>query len=151
MENNKVYQQLVELSKSGLPVMWESGGGCSNTGSSVVIAGENGQKLKPLFIQRRGHLSNDRHALFVIEVGHFIVEISISRGSTKSAKISRVIEINENVEYYGINYKKITLETVNTWSQGEWSVPLEEKFLEVGTAGFNKACDYHCRTVYYAL
>lgn len=45
------------ITKKGLPALWESGGGATNTGSATIIAGPNGEKLVPIYVRRSGHLS----------------------------------------------------------------------------------------------
>jgi hypothetical protein len=56
----------IERTRTGLPAMWESGGSLSHTGRSIIITGPNGERLKPVFIKRKGHRACGDHALFVV-------------------------------------------------------------------------------------
>lgn len=48
---------VLERTRSGLPALWEKGGGRSNTGSAVIVAGPAGKKKRPVNIRRWGHLA----------------------------------------------------------------------------------------------
>jgi|LFRM01.1.fsa_nt_gb hypothetical protein len=69
-------KMLVEIEKTrkGFPAFWEKGGGYSNTGEAIVITSQSGAPKKPVYIRRRGHLANDNHALFILELGDYIIE-----------------------------------------------------------------------------
>src|SRR5690606_21539822 len=64
----------IEKTSRGYPAFWEQGGGYTNTGEAIVIASQNGSPKKPVYIRRRGHLANSEHALFVLELGDYIIE-----------------------------------------------------------------------------
>jgi len=64
----------IEKTKKGFPAFWEKGGGYSNTGEAIVIASQSGGPKRPIYIRRRGHLANSEHALFVLELGDYIIE-----------------------------------------------------------------------------
>ena len=69
-------KMLVEIEKTrkGFPAFWEKGGGYTNTGEAIVIASQSGGPKRPIYIRRRGHLANNEHALFVLELGDYIIE-----------------------------------------------------------------------------
>jgi len=81
------------ITKKGLPALWESGGGATNTGSATIIAGPNGEKLVPIYVRRSGHLSCGQHALFVIREGHFVIMASHWRRDF-TIKVYQIVEIN---------------------------------------------------------
>jgi len=59
-------QMQAEKTAKGFPALWEEGGGYTNTGSAIIIAGSAGEPLRPFYIRRRGHLANGQHALLPI-------------------------------------------------------------------------------------
>ena len=44
----------IELSKRGLPCMWEQGGAYSNTGDGVIIGDVFGNPKKAIYVKRKG-------------------------------------------------------------------------------------------------
>lgn len=48
-------------------VLWEQGGGYTNTGTASCVAGTNGAPLRPVFIRRSGHLACGFHAKFAVK------------------------------------------------------------------------------------
>ena len=73
----------IERTKKGFPAFWEQGGGYTNTGEAIVIASQDGSPKKPVYIRRRGHLANENHALFVLELGDYIIEAKHHRRNFK--------------------------------------------------------------------
>jgi len=69
----------LDVTKKGLPAIWESGGGSTNTGSAQIVAGPNGEKLTPIYVRRAGSLSNSEHALFRAEEGMMVIGASHHR------------------------------------------------------------------------
>ena len=115
MENEEMK---LEVTKRGLPAIWECGGGSTNTGNSQVVAGENGERLSPIYIRRSGSLSNSDHAFFVAKEGMVIVESTQHRGDF-TGKILRVKKIEkvpcdrihtaETDCFFGFTYQKATV------------------------------------------
>lgn len=79
----------IERTKKGFPAFWEQGGGYTNTGEAIVIASQDGSPKKPVYIRRRGHLANENHALFILELGDYIIEAKHHRRNFK-VKIYKV-------------------------------------------------------------
>lgn len=84
----------LELSRSGIPCLWESGGGMTNTGEAVIIAGPSGEKKKPIHIRKRGHLACGEHALIPVEAGDYIITTYRHRAEYQNDvyKIANVLE-----------------------------------------------------------
>jgi len=82
----------LKKTKKSLPAMWEAGGSATNTGKSQVVAGVNGQAMRPLYIRRAGHLACGEHALFVVKEGCVVVSASHHRGDF-SISVSVIAEI----------------------------------------------------------
>src|SRR5690554_2482228 len=64
----------IEKTRKGFPATWECGGGYTNTGEAIIVASQSGGPKRPIYLRRRGHLANDNHALFVLELGDYIIE-----------------------------------------------------------------------------
>ncbi|GIW67768.1 MAG: hypothetical protein KatS3mg096_636 [Candidatus Parcubacteria bacterium] len=126
--------------KSGLPAMWESGGGYTNTGESVIIAGRNGERKKPIYIRKKGHLANREHALYIVNKGDIVVQAYHHREDF-TIRVYKIVDFEDN---YAI------LELLYYYEDGEWDKPLPEKYKDVVDAAMHKAIIYHCRyPVYY--
>lgn len=128
----------VEISKSCLSCLWESGGGWSNTGNSRIICDRFGNTKKAIYIPTRGNLCNDGHALIPVAVDDIVIEDTRHRENHtisvwKITKIEggkaflRLLEYAENVK-----------------------IDTEQIYTDAITAAMEKARDYHCRSVYYA-
>ena len=129
----------IERTKKGFPAMWEAGGGYTNTGYAVVIAGKDGQRKKALYVRKRGPLANENHALIPIEIGDYIIEASHHRKDFEFRIWSIDQILNEEGQFA----------LVNEYSQGEWEVD-PPAFLQAAIeAAMNKATCYHCRSPHF--
>ncbi len=139
----------IETTKRGFPAMWESGGGMTSGGSATLVAGPNGEKRRPVYVPRGGHLACGNHALIGVGKGFLIVTASVRRGERESAKISRILSTSVK-DVDGERFEATAeVEVLNTFSHGEWDKPLDPKHDPVVEAAFRKACDYHCRSAYW--
>ena len=129
----------VALTKSGRPAIWESGGGRSNTGDAFIVAGPDGQPLRPYYVSKRGHLSNGYHALVPAVVGGYIIDANHHRGDF-------IITIHRIDRIEG---KHAFITKINEYSQGEWEKELDERLAAAVEAARRKAMTYHCRTAFY--
>lgn len=132
----------IELSKTGFPVMWESGGGMSNSGDATIIAGSKGERLAPLFVKIHGSLSNANHALFVIRIGYYVIKTD-----QEAVLIYRILDDMPLKE--GENYYTLPAERVSEFSRGEWDKIPPDELKEAIEAAESKATCYHCRTPHY--
>ncbi|MDE3097184.1 MAG: hypothetical protein KGK07_14445 [Chloroflexota bacterium] len=73
---------MVEITRTrdGRPAVWESGGGSTNTGQSVVVASPPGDAKPAAYVNRRGHLACGQHALIPVRAGDVVVEADHHRG-----------------------------------------------------------------------
>ncbi len=140
MENRKIK---IELSKRGIPCLWEDGGGHSNTGDSTIIADMHGNPKKPIYICRAGHLSCGQHALIPVRINDLVIEASHHRRDFSIA-ISKIVAIDKEE-------KMAQLEKVNFFSKGEWDKDLSEKLKNAVNAAMKKATCYHCRSPHYVI
>lgn len=131
----------IERTKKGLPAMWESGGGYTNTGEAVIIANTDGLPKKPLYIRRRGSLACDNHVLFVVQPGDLVVEANHHRRDFE-IKVWRISQILE---------EEAQLSLAHEYSQGEWDVEPPEYLRAAIEAVQEKAICYHCREPHYYI
>ena len=131
----------VSLSKNGIPCMWESGGGYSNTGNSKLIGDKNGCPKKAIYVKRRGELACMEHALIPIRINDIVVEANHHRGDF-DIDIYRITSID-------INSKKAELELLNNFSEEQWDRSLDKNYENIVDNAIRKAKSYHCRTAYF--
>ena len=129
--------QTVSITKSGsgLPCLWESGGGLTSRGHSRVITNRSGGKPKAIYIATRGPLACGDHALVPIHPDYGVVTVSTSHGVIDAGKIEVVKEIADGTA---------TLETVSEFILGEWTKPVPS-LDEAIAAAIKKASTHHCR------
>ena len=77
-------KEKIELTTKGHPAFWEEGGGMTSTGFAYIITGPNGEKLTPIYIRKRGNLSNRQHALFPLINGMHLVVVDRDRDTYRS-------------------------------------------------------------------
>lgn len=135
-----------ELSKSGKSVYWEEGGAGTNTGSSDVICNADGSKKTALFFRRGGHMSNDKHALFIVDTGDYLIDVYQNRGDVDIC-VRQVWDIVETNEKY------VTRKVINIshFSEEQWDIEPPACLDTAIRAAVDKAFDYHCRSVYYGI
>ena len=131
----------IEVTKRGLPALWESGGGMNNTGRATIIAGFKGERLSPIYIRRRGHLACSQHALFAIGIGTIVVEVDHHRKDF-AIRVWSVCEVDKET-------LTVRLTLITEFDKGEWSVPLPEEFQAAVEAAKEKATCWHCREPHY--
>ena len=130
----------VNRSKSGLPTVAERGGGYTNTGDAKIIAGENGEKVKPLFVPSRGY-ANGEHAIFVARQGMHIVH-AIKWRAGEAVTVYRVEKIGTEEDP-----DALVLSTVGEYENGDGNIP---EFLNAAVdAALEKCSCYHCREPHY--
>lgn len=134
---------VLERTRSGLPVLWERGGGWSNTGSAVIVAGPAGEKKRPVYIRRRGHLAGGERALFVVRPGDHVTKASHHRFDFQ-VRVYRIVQIEDGEQ------PKAYAEEVASWDMGEWVPPLPTHLEAAVEAARKKATCYHCRGVHHA-
>lgn len=124
----------IEISKKGIPCLWESGGGWSNTGYVTVIAGTHGEAKKAIYVKLHGDLACKDHALITVKIGDYVINAEHNRKE-------------ENIEVYQITGINLD-DKIAELSQID-EIP---KFLKSAIkACVDKSYDYHCRTPYYCI
>lgn len=131
----------IELSKKGLPCIWEWGGAYSNTGNSCIICNEIGDAKRPLYVKQRGHLACGEHALIPIKIGDLSIAVEQHRGDFE-IHVYKIIAINMEQE-------QAETELVCSFSEGEWDKDPAPELEAAIEAAKSKAMVYHCRRPYY--
>lgn len=133
----------VKLTKSGsgLPCLWESGGGTSSGGCATIITKRNGDKPQAIFIPRSGHLACVEHALIPIHPGYGVIIVRVSHGNLEGGIIGVVREILDD---------SATVEVISSFRLGEWDSPVPASVKPALEAAVAKASCHHCRSVYWA-
>lgn len=135
----------IALTKNGMPALWECGGAMTNSANCVIIGDKNANRKKPVFIRTGGHLSNDNHALFILNKDDIIVVGTRAHGDY-TFMIMKYVSF-EKVKGDGIG----EFEVLNHYSEGQWDSELESKYSNILDAAKTKMSKYHCRETIYAL
>lgn len=139
MENLKIKKFKIERTRTGLPARWECGGGATNTGEVIIVAGKDGSAKKALYVRKKGHLANAEHALIPITVGDYIVYAYHKRRNFWI----RIFRTQSFEETYAIT------ELIYEFSGGLWNEPLPEFLKAAVQAAVEKATCYHCRSAHF--
>lgn len=115
-------------SRSGLPCLWESGGGCTNTGNAAIITDKNGYPKRAIHVRTHGDLCNGDHALIPVSVGDKII-----LAETHREKVTLVV-----LKITAIHDDDFDIEPC-------WTPIAEDAIM----AAIAKARDFHCRRPYY--
>lgn len=115
-------------SRTGLPCLWESGGGFTNTGRARLITSPTGRAKRAIYVRAHGNLCCDDHALIPVKVGDCVVTVDRYRDKV-SILVKRIVAIKGDVA---------TLKRTNA--------PIS---CDAIRAAVKKAHDYHCREPYY--
>ena len=132
----------IEITKSGLPAIWECGGGYSNTGEATIIASPSGDAKRAIYVRGRGKLANGNHALIVLEIGDHIVEAEHHRKDFR-IQIYQVVDLEVKEETYAIT------KLINHFSRGEWDAEPPAYLNAAIEAAIDKSTCYHCRSAHY--
>lgn len=124
--------------KSGIPVIWERGGGFTKTGEAQIVCKPNGGKKIPLYVPTSGHLACENHALFAIHVGDLVIIRHYGHGED-------ICEVWECTNPESGDFTMIL-----SYSDGEWDKNPPTELIPAIEACFRKADKYHCREVYWA-
>jgi hypothetical protein len=138
-----VRQIAIELTKKGFPALWEEGGGATNTGNAIIVAGPQGEPLRPIYIRGWGPLACGQHALFVIREGYHVISVSRWRDDYK-IEVFRITAID-------VENKKATVELLCEFSQGEWDKEPPDSLSAAINAAIKKSKCYHCRSPHYIV
>jgi len=129
------------MSKRGFPCLWESGGGLSNTGRVVLIAGPRGEKKTAIYIRTRGQLACEEHALVPVVSGDLVINTRHHRHDFNIV-VSKVETLDKET---------IQVSQLYSFDNGEWDVEPPEYLDPVISASKRKASTYHCRNAFWVV
>jgi len=158
----------LEISKRGIPCLWESGGGATNTGDAQIIAHGDGLRITPIYINRRGHLSCGDHALIPVGQCDVVIVADHHRGDFNIQCFDLDGRVQEEIipgqpersaGGFGTNpaipEKRLPFmegRLVSEFSNGEWDSLEGAGELQLAVdAAKEKALCYHCREPHYIL
>jgi len=130
----------IEVSKSGIPCLWEKGGAMTNTGTAQIICGPNGEQKKAIYVPTGGHLACGAHALLPIVVGDHVVQVARWRD-----KVTVVVYQITSIDPPQQPTSTATARGCTLVELTETSTALEPAV----EAAIEKANDYHCRIAMY--
>ena len=131
----------VKRSKTGLPVLAETGGGATNIGSAMILCGERGEALKPLYIPKGVCWGN--HALFVARAGMYIVNHFHNRNHD-SIQVFKILGIGSPDDPDDVI---MAAKPDYEWEDGDGNIP---EFLKAAVKAANeKGYCYHCRAPHF--
>ena len=122
--------EVVEItrSKSGIPCLWESGGGYTNTGEAQIITDGQGYPKRALHVRTHGDLACKDHAIIPIQDGDHIVTVN-RHWDRVSIEVDRIVSIEGDTARTVPETRPICVDAIN--------------------AAVAKSKDYHCRIPYY--
>ena len=128
--SDEVREVQFDLSRKGLPCVWERGGGYSNTGEVQLVADTHGNPKPCMYVRTHGQLACDNHILFKANVGDVLMQVSRWH-NVAEVEIIKIISIGAD--------GKAKMRDVH----------LNDDFANMLDAAIAKSYDYHCREGYY--
>lgn len=128
------------LSRTGIPCLWEEGGGWTKTGSATVIAGSVGERKRAIYVRSHGNLACEHHALIPVTEGDFVVDVKYGYSWI-----------------YGERTHEIRVFRINKIDKEDGTCEVEELtcfpsfLMEAMQAAMDKSNDYHCRSPHYII
>ena len=136
---SNIERAVITLTNSRRPAYWESGGSTTSTGRAVIVTDRHYQKLDPLYVKRKGPLSNANHALLPLKKGYKLIHVWQFNGELEIV-IMELLSVKGNIGKFEVIHH--FLED----TQREWENKL---YSDAVLAGVAKAKDYHCRKPYF--
>ena len=136
---SNIERDIIPLTSNNNPAYWESGGSTRNAGCATIVTDRIYQKLRPLYIKRKGMLSNSNHALLPLRRGYKVIKVWHHRNDYEIA-ILEVLRIIGNVAEFQV------ISTFSCDTQRGWENTL---YAEAVKAAIDKANTYHCKVPYY--
>ena len=94
-------REIITLTKSNRPAYWEKGGSTTSTGRATIVTNRYYQKLVPLYVKRKGMLSNANHALMPLRKGFKVIHVWHHREDFEIC-IMEVIDIKGSVATFEV-------------------------------------------------
>jgi len=126
MDANKTVE--ITRSGSGIPCLFERGGGYTNTGDAQIIADVGGYAKRAICVRTHGDLACGNHALIPVRVGDHIVTVERHRDNV-AIQVERITAIHQDTATVVPETALICYDAI--------------------AAAVAKSREYHCRTPYY--
>ena len=130
--------KVIEISGKGIPCMWETGGGMTNTGEVNLICDRKGNPKKAICIRK---IANGNQALIPITTGDYIINIYRYHDEFE-IHIYRIFQINKKD-------KNCNLEETFRYRYDSWDKEPPDFLFNVIEVAKKKTLHYHCREPYY--
>ena len=118
--------------------MHEGGGGLTHRGHAAIIAGLSGKRLRPFFVERRGHLANSVHA-------HFSIPVSCIYIACNSDDFIEIIRVDAS-----LSHNIIEMHQKMIWRGQYDCLPKKySRYADAVAAAYEKRHCYHCRTPHF--
>lgn len=132
----------VEVTKSGLPSLWEQGGAIGTVGYSQIICRQDGLPKTFTFAPQKGNLACGQHALFVLIPGDIVINIA-------SSLVTHTVIHGLIMRIRSLATKNVALaEIINVFKDGRWlseTGPLTEAV----SSAIAKSFDLNCHSIYF--
>jgi hypothetical protein len=153
MEMDEVTELPIYQTKQGEPAIWEEGGATADYGFARIIAGKEGEPLKPIYIRRKRCKEWWRHALLLAYPGLIIIDTQYYLGLT-TTDVWRIVRItdphpwaNEGRERPGAVVSLVA--EYRSDRRDGWRPSCPEWALPALLAAGEKANCYDCRRPHY--
>jgi hypothetical protein len=130
MMEEKVLQEIrAVITPKGNTALWERGGQTARMdGYAQIIANSIGKPLIPIFIKSKGVMENGDHALFPVNEGFFIINVSYNI-SKYTIEVKTVYRIEDTVEPCPFtDYPSLNTEGFKCPLCGAEYLPYEEEY-----------------------
>ncbi len=99
-----IEKHCIEISKKGIPCVWETSDFSNGIGFSLVVANFTGEKKKALYIPKKSNIPRFNTALIPIKLGDVIVKVSFF-DSKLNIKVYSILNIEMDKKLISINCK----------------------------------------------
>ena len=124
----------VQLSKTGISCLYESGGSMSNIGEATIMCNKDYNKKKAIYIFTKGDIACKEHAIIPVDINDHVIYVE-RHNNTCNVYDFKIVSIIDNKATLVV-YDCITVGT-------DYNV---NHAIEAAIA---KSLDYHCRQPYY--
>ena len=124
----------VQLSKTGIVCLYESGGGMSSTGEATIICNKDYTEKKAIHIFKKGDLACKEHAVIPVAVDDHVIYVD-RHNNTCNVYDFKIVNIVDSKAVLLLTNNKV----VGTDYEGNSAIE----------AAIKKSLDYHCRQPYY--
>jgi hypothetical protein len=123
----------IEITKFGLPAIWEQGGMKIHKGYALIITNKSGQPKTPIYIKHKDNI-NGKHALFVVKIGDHLIECTKTK-KEYPIKVYQIVKID-------LDELKVYCNLIKDFD--------DSLFVNAIDAAYNKAGTIKCTKVFFS-